>query len=140
MQQHPHAPTMYLDDLEILANNRSISLRNYFTEGFNKGLPEDRFKYELILPFDDDIEGLGEWIHSPDDDLTPVTEDAITLKASSCKPIPAISVLNTLEHSIILLAGLMDANQDVVNMEGQFMLMRSFTILSNYGNVHESGI
>ncbi|CAJ0826287.1 6918_t:CDS:2, partial [Entrophospora sp. SA101] len=24
---------------------------------------------------DDDIEGLGEWIHSPDDDLTPVTED-----------------------------------------------------------------
>nr|CAG8500751.1 12063_t:CDS:2 [Entrophospora candida] len=93
MQQHPHAPTMYLDDLEILANNRSISLRNYFTEGFNKGLPEDRFKYELILPcrtttnynewkkfyslVDDDIEGLGEWIHSPDDDLTPVTEDGM---------------------------------------------------------------
>ncbi|CAJ0827759.1 5369_t:CDS:2 [Entrophospora sp. SA101] len=28
--------------------------------------------YSLV---DDDIEGLGEWIHSPDDDLTPVTED-----------------------------------------------------------------
>ncbi|CAJ0645902.1 10797_t:CDS:2 [Entrophospora sp. SA101] len=75
---------MYLDDLEILANNRFISvngiLRNYFTEGFNKGLSEgsesqvvysEKF-YSLV---DDDIEGLGEWIHSPDDDLTPVTED-----------------------------------------------------------------
>ncbi|CAJ0904515.1 21146_t:CDS:2 [Entrophospora sp. SA101] len=43
------------------------------------------------------------------------------LKASSCKPIPAI-------------------NQDVVNMEGQFALMRSFTIPSNYDYVYESGI
>ncbi|CAH1767749.1 1552_t:CDS:2, partial [Entrophospora sp. SA101] len=38
----------------------------------SKQAGESKKFYSLV---DDDIEGLGEWIHSPDDDLTPVTED-----------------------------------------------------------------
>jgi hypothetical protein len=52
-----HIPTICLDDLEVLINpnnNKTIiingTLKNFSSEGFNKGLCERKFRYELILP------------------------------------------------------------------------------------------